>query len=116
MLIFLKKIMIVFFALIVIVVIAIALFMQQQKFGNLPSGNRLERIKKSPNYRDGSFQNLSNTPALTEGVSYSKVMIEFFFSDKKKLRPLSNIPSVKTNLLTLDPSQDILIWFYCWDI
>lgn len=103
--------MIVFFALIVIVVIAIALFMQQQKFGNLPSGNRLERIKKSPNYRDGSFQNLSNTPALTEGVSYTKLMKEFFFSDKKKLRPLSNIPSVKTNLLTLDPSQDILIWF-----
>ncbi len=35
------------------------LTLKQSKFGRLPSGKRLERIKRSPNYKNGSFQNLS---------------------------------------------------------
>ncbi len=41
--------------------IAAFVFLQQSKFGKLPSGDRLERIKKSPNSKDGSFQNQSIT-------------------------------------------------------
>jgi len=57
---------------------AIYFFMQQTKFGKMPSGERLNRIKKSSNYRDGSFQNINVTPNLTEGASYYKVIKEFF--------------------------------------
>jgi hypothetical protein len=31
-------------------------FMQQEKFGKKPSGERLERIKKSPNFKNGHFK------------------------------------------------------------
>jgi hypothetical protein len=57
--------------LIVILVLAIMAFvyvyMQQPKFGNYPRNERLEKIKASPNFKNGQFQNLSPTPALTEG-------------------------------------------------
>jgi hypothetical protein len=67
---------------IVILILALAsltfLVMQTVPFGKLPSGKRLERIKQSPNYRDGSFQNVYKTEMMAEGVSYPKMMLEFF--------------------------------------
>jgi len=50
--------------------LATTLILRQDKFGKLPDGKRLERIKKSPNYRDGEFQNIHHTPALSEDASY----------------------------------------------
>jgi L-ascorbate metabolism protein UlaG (beta-lactamase superfamily) len=91
--------------------LVVYLFMQQSKFGRLPSGERLERIKKSPNYKDGSFKNLSHTPDLTEGVSYYAVMKDFFFSEKKRIKPSETIPHTKTDLLNLNPEENVLIWF-----
>lgn len=55
------------------------LFMNQQKFGRLPQNERKMRILNSPNYRDGRFQNLSFTPDLAEGVTYTQLLREFFF-------------------------------------
>jgi len=106
-----KWIMIIFLTAIVGFAVAVYLFMQQSKFGRTPSGKRLERIKKSPHYKDGSFKNLSHTPDLTEGASYYSVMKEFIFSEKKRVKPEDTIPSVKTNILNLDPKEDVLIWF-----
>lgn len=60
------------------------LFLQQPKFGKKSSGERLEKIKQSPNYKNGQFQNLSHTPDLAEGVGYFTVMKEFFFGQKQK--------------------------------
>src|SRR6478609_11946568 len=98
-----KWIMIILLTVVVGFSIAVYLFMQQTKFGRIPSGERLERIKKSPHYKDGSFKNLRHTPDLTEGVSYYAVMKEFIFSEKKRVKPIDTIPSIKTNLLNLDP-------------
>jgi len=103
--------MIILLSLIAILVISVLIFVRQTKFGRTPSGTRLERIKKSPHYKDGSFKNLSHTPDLTEGVSYYAVMKEFLFSEKKRVKPSDTIPSVKTDLLNLDPKEDVLIWF-----
>ncbi len=80
-------------------------------FGSLPSGKRLEQIKKSPNYKNGQFQNMSKTPNLTEGVSYYKVIREFFFDKKINVQPKYIVPSVKTNLLSLDINKNVLVWF-----
>lgn len=91
--------------------LAVYVFMQQPKFGHAPSGERLERIKKSPHYKDRSFKNLSHTPDLTEGVSYYAVTKEFFFNEKKRVKPTDTIPHTKTNLLNLDPKEDVLVWF-----
>lgn len=91
--------------------IAVYAFMQQAKFGKLPSGERLEMIKKSPNYRDGKFQNLRHTPDLTEGETIFSVLWDFIITKKPRLKPIDPIPSMKTNLLNLDPDMDILVWF-----
>ena len=86
-------------------------FMQQAKFGNAVTGKRLERMKESPNYKNGKFENQHNTPALTEGYSYTKVLFEFLFKKKEGRVPVDSIPSVKTDLLNLPPDKDILVWF-----
>ena len=80
--------------LIIALLVAIFIFMQQPKFGKVPTGERLERIKKSPNYRDGKFQNQSFTPDLKEGVSYLTVMKNFFFNKSKRSKPETILPLV----------------------
>lgn len=85
--------------------------MKLPMFGKEPSGQRLKRIQQSPHYRDGSFQNLRPTPALTEGVTYSAILKEFFLKDKSKAKPGIAIPSQKTNLKDLKPEENVLIWF-----
>jgi len=96
-----------------IIIIAIGVgtffFLKTERFGKHPSGDRLIKIKKSPNYKNGSFQNLNPTPTLTEGVSYGKVLYEFLFSAKPKT-PTATMPSVKTDLKALDPNENVLIW------
>ena len=54
---FLKKMIIIFTILIAAIAIGTYLFMQGKQFGELPSGKRLERILKSPHYKNGKFQN-----------------------------------------------------------
>ena len=86
-------------------------YLKLAKFGKMPSGKRLDRIKLSPNYRNGAFQNLSITPDLTDGATYFSVMKEFIFGDKKGQKPKTKIPAQKTDLLTLKHSENILVWF-----
>jgi L-ascorbate metabolism protein UlaG (beta-lactamase superfamily) len=97
----------IFFSLVLIAV----LFLQQRKFGKAPAGERLKKIKASPNYRNGAFQNQSITPSLTEGASFFSVLVEFIFHKKPRAKPKDRIPSVKTDLLNLDITKDILVWF-----
>jgi len=103
--------MIIFLATVLVFIGVVYIFIQQPKFGKAPSGERLERIKKSANYKEGKFQNLSYTPALTEGVSMLSVLNEFFFKKKKHRKPPTILPSQKTNLLALAPNKDVLVWF-----
>ena len=88
----------------------IFLFMQQKSFGKLPTGKRLERIKQSSNYKDGSFKNLLPTEMIAKGVSYPKLMIDFFFSKGVNREPSVTLPSIRTNLQSL-PDQPSIIWF-----
>lgn len=97
----------IFLALTFIVIV----FMQQDMFGKTPTGERLERIKKSPNFKDGKFENLRHTPFLTEGVSYYVVLKEFIFSKNKRGKPSKKIPSKKTDLINLSADQNVLVWF-----
>ena len=98
-------------SIVVLLAIIVFLFMQQAQFGKLPSGKRLERIKQSPNYKDGSFKNLSFTPDLAEGVTYYSVMKEFLFGKKVRLKPIDEIPHTKIDLKSLNPTENILVWF-----
>ncbi|MCG6188373.1 MBL fold metallo-hydrolase [Maribellus maritimus] len=88
---------------------SIFVFLRHPKFGKTPRGTRLEKVKSSPNYKDGSFQNLTITPQLAEEATFSKMFHDFFFTKNK--RPKGRIPSQKTNLFDLSPEENVLIWF-----
>jgi L-ascorbate metabolism protein UlaG (beta-lactamase superfamily) len=79
-------------------------------YGKLPSGERLRKIKLSPNYKNGSFQNLSKTNAMAEDASFCKVMKEFF-NKPKNVAPPGILPSVKTDLKKLTHEKPLLVWF-----
>lgn len=106
-----KRIVIVMLVLVLALAVLIFIYMKQEKFGKLATGERLERIKKSPNYRDGKFQNIHHTPALTEGYSLMGVTYEFFFKKNPERIPLDSIPSTKTDLLNLSVDENVLVWF-----
>lgn len=89
--------------------LGIVLFLHTERFGKHPSGERLTSITQSPNYKNGRFQNLTPTPMLTEGVSQTNVLLKFFFTPGPKV-PAKSLPSVKTDVTTLDPEKDVLIW------
>ncbi len=85
--------------------------MNQPKMGKLPSGERLSRIEASPNFRDGKFQNISFTPMLAEGENFFGVFINFIFKSDKRNKPAAIIPSQKTDLKSLRPDEEVLVWF-----
>jgi len=81
------------------------------RFGKMPSGDRLARVRQSPNYRDGAFQNQSMTPTFTGGATYPKVMKQVLFGRPERSKPKGEIPSKKTDLLALDLQENCLVWF-----
>lgn len=85
--------------------------MRQSKFGKSPSGERLETLKKSPNYKDGKFQNFHYTPQLTEGYTMVGLAYTQFCKKAPRRIPATTIPSIKTDLLNLSIEQDMLVWF-----
>lgn len=88
-----------------------AIILNQKSFGKLPSGTHLERIKKSPNYRDGKFQNLNHTPLLVGDKSIVQAWMGAIFAEKPKdLRPENNLPNIKTDLKNFAKEDDVLIW------
>ncbi len=84
--------------------------MSQKPFGKLPSGPRLVRIKESPNYREGSFQNLAETIMMAESTSYLKLMANFFSKGVDR-SPVTQLPSQKTDLKSLSGDETQVIWF-----
>jgi len=90
--------------------VAVFIFMQQPQFGKAPSGERLERIQKSPYYKNGAFDNVSFTPQLAEDASMPKVMFRFLFGKNGHAKPQQNFQFTKTDLKNLDPNQNIYVW------
>jgi L-ascorbate metabolism protein UlaG (beta-lactamase superfamily) len=78
--------------------------------GKLPSGKQRERILRSANYTNGAFQNLSPTPMKPEGVSYWKMMREFF-KKHPETAPPSILPFVRTDLAKLTGTEPLIVWF-----
>lgn len=98
-------------SLVAAIVIFAVVYMRQDKFGQSPKEARLERIMKSPNFRDGKFQNIHHTPELTEGNTMLGVTLEFLFNRVARRRPVDILPSIKTDIKQISIDQDVLIWF-----
>ena len=84
--------------------------MQGKQFGKMTSGKRLERILKSPHYKDGKFQNLNPTPQLAEDTSMPKVLFNFFFSKVENATPKKKFHFTKTDLKNLNPTENFYVW------
>ncbi len=86
--------------------------LNQPQFGKIPSGERLERIEKSPHYKNGHFQNEIPTVTMTQDKGMLSAMWDFLFKDYPNTIPDSGqIKVIKTDLLHLDKNQDLIIWF-----
>ncbi|MEO5947067.1 MAG: hypothetical protein ABIP79_09635 [Chitinophagaceae bacterium] len=75
--------------------------------GKLPSSKHLEQLKKSPNYKKGSFQNLSSTPMKPDDVTYWKMSKEFF-KKHPEIKPSGKLPFIKTDLTQLNDDPVII--------
>jgi L-ascorbate metabolism protein UlaG (beta-lactamase superfamily) len=106
-----KKAMYIILSIVILVSFTTILILSQIHFGKAPSGERLKRIQHSPNFRDGSFQNLSFTPTFAEDVSKFEMIRDGIFKISKRKAPTTVLPSVKTNLKSLSPEKDIVVWF-----
>ncbi|MBL8993812.1 MAG: MBL fold metallo-hydrolase, partial [Spirochaetia bacterium] len=79
-----------------------------KNLGRTPTGARLERVRHSPNYRDGNFHYPVPTEVMAEKVSFVKMMGEFLHRPADT-EPGKVLPSVKTNLHQL--ADGSLVWF-----
>jgi L-ascorbate metabolism protein UlaG (beta-lactamase superfamily) len=112
---FLKKIMVILVILLGFIGVAAFFVLQQAVFGKHPSGARLERVKKSPQYRNDAFQNASETPMMSDEVSYWELLKQYTLGDGTQKEPPKPLPSVKTDVHALvaasNPAQPLVIWF-----
>ncbi|MDR6860897.1 MBL fold metallo-hydrolase [Variovorax guangxiensis] len=91
-------------------VVSVVAYLQHPLFGELPSGERLARIERSPNHADGAFRNQIDTPMRTTDQSEWSMWMETLLGEKGQPRPPGAVPAVKTNLKALDPAQDLVVW------
>ena len=105
--------MVIGYILVVIVLLAVVViaFINQPSFGRIPRGERLERVKQSPNYRDGKFQNLHETVLMTSDKGRLEGIWDFLFRKIEGLRPDVPLPAIKTDLKNLNQDEETIIWF-----
>lgn len=82
----------------------------QPRFGKLPQGDRFDRVQESPNYKDGKFQNLIQTPKFSKDVGWVSLIWSGIFDKNERLVPDSPVPVVKTDLKSLNPKTDAVVW------
>lgn len=76
-----------------------------------PSWDRLAKIQQSPNYHDGQFWNLTETPMMTpdeNGENDTSILSRLKW-DTGRRYPSQEIPSVKTDLKSLPKNQNTLV-------
>lgn len=85
-------------------------YLQHPVFGELPGGERLARIERSPNHVNGEFHNQIDTPMRTTDQSEWSMWMQTLFGKKGQPRPPGVIPAIKTDLKALARTQDVVIW------
>lgn len=107
----LKNIAVALFSIIILLMIVGFFYMRQDKFGALPDGERLAKIEKSPNYKDGKFRNKIEKPTITEGYSIVGELWSTLTTKYPRTEPTDVIPSIKTDLKNLPIDKNLIVWF-----
>lgn len=91
-------------------ILGACVLLNHPRFGKAPKGARLEAIEKSPNYVDGAFRNLIDTPKFTQDASTLSILINHLRNPPERRVPEGLVPSAKTDLKALDLSTDMVVW------
>ncbi len=105
-----RKMTIALLLMTILIAISACAFIRLPQFGKLPSGERMELIKHSPDHKDGRFQNIEPTPFLTN-ASFLKVIKEIAKRTGNRTTPTAEIPAIKTNLKEINSADNIFVWF-----
>ncbi|RZJ68163.1 MAG: MBL fold metallo-hydrolase [Flavobacterium sp.] len=100
--------MYIFLSVVILLVLFVFLVLNLPLFGKLPSGDRLARIRKLPNYQDGEIKNQSFTPVKPEGVSYWD-MLSKVIAGNKNGTPKNIIPHQQPDFSSSEQLK--LTWF-----
>lgn len=82
----------------------------KKQMGQFPNEKRKNYFSTLPNYTNGKFQNILPTPALLEGESMTKLILQTLCKIEN-VTPKSPIPFVITDLKNLKPEENVLVWF-----
>lgn len=96
------KVILIIIGIIALFIIGLIIFMHTPAFGRAPRGERLERILKSPNYKDGAFRNEHPTTMMTGGGSRTPA--------DNRIPPEGQPEVVKEDYKHL-PDSDCIVWF-----
>ncbi|MFG6459799.1 MBL fold metallo-hydrolase [Roseateles sp. BYS96W] len=78
--------------------------------GQIPKGERLAEVERSPQHRDGVFQNEVASPPRPGGLAFAMAVIRGRFAPKDRPTPPVALPTVKTDLKALPAGEDIVVW------
>ncbi|WP_421799319.1 MBL fold metallo-hydrolase [Haliscomenobacter sp.] len=103
--------MLIFLFILALFIGLVVLYLQLPQFGKAPSGERLQRIKQSPHYKETAFANEEATGTFSEGHTFGGVLYSFLFEKKPDQMPKERVPSTFTDLHQLPADVDALVWF-----
>ncbi len=108
-----KKGLFIFLLILALIVIAILIFALTScaSFGRAPRGARLERVKLSPHYKDGHFENEEETVTMTSNKGFFSAMKDFLFTSYPDTVPTEDVPSIKTDLNAIAKDEECIVWF-----
>ena len=86
------------------------MFLQQDKFGHLPSGESLQRILASAHYADGTFHNLVPRAILSDGSSFIVALLRSLVAQRPDPVPPSPVPSDRKGIQKLTQKRDAVLW------
>ncbi|RAJ04249.1 L-ascorbate metabolism protein UlaG (beta-lactamase superfamily) [Chitinophaga skermanii] len=101
--------MTILFVIILTVITIIYWISRTRAFGQKPSGERLQRLKQSPHYKNGTFQNPQPTVLGIKGNAWT-VMRRFFKRDPRK-KPAHALPVVHPTQWTRPNDVLAVTWF-----
>lgn len=96
------------FIIFLLICLLLFLILNRPAFGRLPKGKRLDQIKSKSYYRDGSLQNISDTPVKPADVSYLQILGKMLSSNPGR-RPKHNLPVMQPDY---KPGSDTKITWY----
>jgi L-ascorbate metabolism protein UlaG (beta-lactamase superfamily) len=91
------------------IVAPIAIHLPQ--FGKTPSGKRLERIQRSPNFYDDQFHNRTEAELKITAKMLFKTINKMLFSKKNALVPPKPLEMQHVSLKELPVDKDCMVWF-----